>query len=139
MKLGEITPSINFSVSSAEPLGSDNTALAHHAICFSVTLQITELHERSYVLHSSLMIKSWCANLWFSCHKKGLSIKYILQDKKTTVSLTSAMLNLTQNSLIKLGIANGHCGSKMHLLHYKVKFFTQSRPTTMLQWTHNIW
>jgi hypothetical protein len=35
MKLGEITPSINFSVRSAEPLGSDNTALAHHAICFS--------------------------------------------------------------------------------------------------------
>jgi len=35
MKLGEITPSVNFSVSRAEPLGSDNVALAHHAVCFS--------------------------------------------------------------------------------------------------------
>jgi len=33
--MGEKTPSINFSVSSAAPLGSDNIALAHHAIRFS--------------------------------------------------------------------------------------------------------
>jgi hypothetical protein len=31
----ELTPSVNFSVRSAEPLGSDIIALVHHAICFS--------------------------------------------------------------------------------------------------------
>jgi len=35
MKLGEITPSVNLSVRRAEPLGSDNVALAHHEVCFS--------------------------------------------------------------------------------------------------------
>ena len=35
MKLWEITPSVNFSVGSAEPLDSDIIALAHHEICFS--------------------------------------------------------------------------------------------------------
>jgi hypothetical protein len=35
MKPGQITPSVNFGVSSAERLRSDNIALAHQAICFS--------------------------------------------------------------------------------------------------------
>jgi len=56
--------------------------------------------------------------------QKGYFYEIYFTRQKTTVSLTSAMLNMTQNSLIKLGIANGHCGSKVHLLHYKVKFFT---------------